>query len=115
MPAFHLTRRAARDLQEIYNYSLSVWGENTATHYINDIYSAFHTIDENPHAGHSYRHRAAPFMILAIRQHFIIYDVLAKGVVILSIIHQVRDIEKIIAAMEASFISEIESLRNGKS
>ncbi len=45
-------------------------------------------------------------------RHFIVYDRFDTQVVVLTVIHQVRDIERIIAAMEPSLLAEIATLRS---
>jgi toxin ParE1/3/4 len=47
-------------------------------------------------------------------RHFVIYDTMDDGVVILTVLHQVRDIERIIADMGPEFLAAIEALRGGR-
>lgn len=47
----------------------------------------------------------------AAGRHFVVYDRMGDEVVILTVLHQVRDIERIIADMGPEFMAEIEALR----
>jgi len=45
------------------------------------------------------------------RKHFVIYDTFPKGIIILTLLHQMRKIESIIENLGPSFISEIIDLK----
>jgi toxin ParE1/3/4 len=111
MPSFYLTRRAANDLRAIHSRSCREWGEDTAARYVNDMYLAMHKIAHNPKMGLVHKQRAMPFMIVAVRKHFIVYDCISTGIIILTVVHQMRDIETIIASLTSSFLAEIANLR----
>lgn len=111
-PVFHLTRRAALDLRDIYDHSLREWGEATANRYMADLYAAMSQAAVNPDSSLLRQHRSAPFMMVSARQHFVVYDRIPQGIAILTLLHQVRDIETLIANLTPSFLKEIETLKN---
>ncbi len=113
-PRYLLTRRAALDLRNIYNRSRREWGDATAEHYMPDFYTAMSQAAENPDAGLLRQHRATPFLMVPARQHFVVYDRVPQGIVILTLLHQVRDIERLIADLSFSFLREIEKLKSEK-
>ena len=113
MPHVHLTRHAARDLRDIHARSVATWGKVRADRYLADIYVVFGRIAANPALGRLRAHRSAPFLMVPAEGHFVIYDRTNDGVVVLTVLHQVRDIERIIAAMGPEFLAEIEALRGG--
>lgn len=113
-PAFHLTRRAALDLRDIYDRSRREWGDATANRYMADIYTAMGKAAANPDAGLLRKHRAAPFLMVPARQHLVVYESIPQGIAILTILHQVRDIESLIANLSHSFLEEIEKLKAEK-
>jgi len=113
-PVFHLTRRAALDLRDIYDRSRQEWGEATADGYMADLYATMSQAAANPDAGVLRQHRAAPFLMVPARQHFVVYDRIPEGVVILTLLHQVRDIESLIAGLSPSFLQEVEKLKAAK-
>lgn len=110
-PAFILTRRAALDLQNIYNHSLREWGEATADSYMADLYAVMSKAATNPDTGLLRQNRSTPFLMLPARQHFIIYERIPQGIAILSLLHQVRDIESLIANLSPTFLQEVEKLK----
>lgn len=57
------------------------------------------------------QHRSAPFLMVPARQHFVIYDLVPQGIVVLTIQHQVRDIETLIAEFTPAFHAEVERLK----
>lgn len=108
---FHLTRQAAKALREIYSHSLKQWGEKSADKYMADLYAVMKKAAINPEIGRFRAHRAVPFLMAPSGRHFIVYDRLEGGIVILTLLHQRRDIEKIIANRGPSFLVEIEMLK----
>jgi len=110
-PIFHLTRRAALDLRDIFNRSRREWGEATANRYMVDLYSAMKKAATKPEAGILRKQRAAPFLMVSARQHFVVYDRVPQGIAILTLLHQVRDVESLIAGLSSSFLLEVEKLK----
>lgn len=111
LPTFHLTRRAALDLRDIYNRSRQEWSETTANRYIADLYAAMSKAATNPDDGLLRKHRATPFLMISARQHFVVYIRIPQGITILTLLHQVRDIEGLIADLSPSFLQEVEKLK----
>lgn len=111
MADYFLTHRAAFDLQDIYIRSIENWGESVADEYITALYDAFKLIAENPELGKTRTKRSKPFLMVAAKKHFVVYDTFPKGIIIVTLLHQVRNIESIIEESGPSFISEIETLK----
>jgi toxin ParE1/3/4 len=111
LPGFILTRRAARDLRDIHERSVTNWGEARADRYLDDIYSAFGKVVANPGLGRLRASRSSPFLMIPVGQHFVVYDEIDRRVVVLTVLHQVRDVERIVAAMAPDFLAEIETIR----
>lgn len=107
----HLTRRAALDIRDIHRRSVSEWGSDVGDRYIADIYAAMARASVSPGAGRLKHHRAAPFLMVPVRKHFVVYDRLGDGIVVLTVLHQARDIESLIADMSPSFFLEIKRLK----
>ncbi len=112
LPAvFLLTRNAALDLRCIHARSRREWGEDVANRYLADLYAAMGDAAANPEKGHLRQHRSAPFLMVPARQHFVIYDLVPQGIAVLTVQHQVRDVEGLIAELTPSFRVEVERLR----
>lgn len=108
---FLLTRQAARSLREIYSRSVDVWGSKIADQYMDEIYVVMNNIAQNPKCGLAHKKRAAPFLMVPAGKHFIVYDQMKTGVVVLAVLHQRRNIERLIFDLEPSFLSEIQAIR----
>lgn len=108
---FLLTRTAARDLRRIHARSRREWGEDVADRYLADLYAAMRDAAANPDKGRLRQHRSASVLMIPARRHFAIYDLVPQGIVVLTVQHQVRDIETLIAEMTPAFHAEVERLK----
>jgi plasmid stabilization system protein ParE len=108
---FFLTRTAALDLRKIHARSRREWGEEIADRYLTDLYAVMAQAATIPETGRLRQHRSTPFLMIPARQHFVIYDLMPEGIVILTIQHQTRDIESLIAKFTPSFHAELERLK----
>ncbi|MBW7931507.1 MAG: hypothetical protein H3C57_09455 [Gammaproteobacteria bacterium] len=82
---FFLTRRDALELRRIHARSRREWGDDIARRYIAGLYAAM--------------------------RHFVIYDVIEQGIVVLTLQHQMRDIETLIAQLDPALLAEVEALK----
>jgi plasmid stabilization system protein ParE len=110
---YHLTRHAAIILHEIYTRSLNQWGQGRADKYMVELYAAMMKAAAKPEIGRLRAHRTAPFLMIPAGQHFIVYDRLGHDIVILTLLHQRRDIERIVTDLTPAFLAEILALREG--
>jgi len=108
---FLLTRNAALDLRRIHARSRREWGEDVADRYLADLYADMGEAATNPEKGRLRQYRSAPFLMVPARQHFVIYDIVPQGIVVLTVQHQVRNIENLIAELTPSFRAEVERLK----
>ncbi len=108
---FFLTRNAALDLRRIHVLSRREWGDDVADRYLADLYAAMGGAATNPESGRFRQHRSALFLMVPARQHFVIYDLVPQGIAVLTIQHQVRDIETLIAGFTPAFHVEVERLK----
>ena len=110
-PAFLLTRTAALDLRRIYTRSQREWGDDVTDRYLADLYAAMGVAAANPEKGRLRQYRSTPFLMVPARQHFVIYDLVPQGIAVLTVQHQVRDIESLIAELTPAFHAEVERLK----
>ena len=110
-PAFLLTRTAALDLRRIYTRSQREWGDDVADRYLADLYAAMGVAAANPEKGRLRQYRSTPFLMVPARQHFVIDDLVPQGIAVLTVQHQVRDIESPIAELILAFHAEVERLK----
>lgn len=111
---FLLTRNAALDLRRIHARSRREWGEGVADQYLDDLYAAMGVAATNPENGRLRQYRSAPFFMVPARQHFVVYDLVPQGIVVLTVQHQVRDIETLVAELTPAFVTEVERLKRKK-
>lgn len=113
-PAFLLTRNAALDLRRIHARSRREWGEAVADRYMADVYAAMTDAASRPEKGRPRQHRSAPFLMVPAREHFVIYDVVPQGIVVLTVQLQVRGIETLTTELTPAFHAEVKRLKQQK-
>ena len=101
---YRLSERAAQDIADIYAYSLTRWGEDRADQYIEGIYRALKALATHPTRDASRNKRSAPFRMIAVQQHFLLFEVLNDEVIILAIMHQAQNVEKHITKLTPTFV-----------
>jgi toxin ParE1/3/4 len=111
---FHLTGRAAQDLHDIHGRSVETWGVARADRYLADVYAVCDRVATKPELGRFRSRRSAPFLMIPAGRHFIVYDRSGEDVVVLTVLHQARDIEAIIANLEAEFLAQIAIVRGDR-
>lgn len=108
---FHLTRRAALDLRDIHQRSRERWGEKTARDYIDKLYAVMGSLKADDSRAKQREKRSLPFCMVPAESHFIVYEMIGNAPVIITILHQRRDIESIIRDFTPAFLAEIAALR----
>ena len=111
LATFLLTRNAALDLRRIYMRSRREWGDDVADRYLADLYAVMGVAAADPEKARLRQYRSAPFLMVAARQHFVIYDLVPQGIAVLTVQHQVRDIESLISDLTPAFHAEVERLK----
>lgn len=113
---FQLTRQAAMALRDVHAGSAERWGQKTADAYLAEMYAVavIKKAASRPEMGQVRGRRSAPFLMIPAGRHFVIYDRLNDGIVILTLLHQHRDIEPILADLKPDFLAEIARLRKNK-
>ena len=106
-----LTRNAALDLRLIHTRSRREWGDDVADKYLADLYTVMGVVAANPEKGRLRQYRSTPFLMVPARQHFLIYDRVPQGIAVLTVQHQVRDIESLIADLSQDFHAEVDRIK----
>ena len=109
---FYLTRRAFLDIRNIYEYSVENWGSVKAGKYVAEVYQCFKKIADNADLGNLRKNRSEPFLMYPSGRHFIIYEPYKDGIIIITVINQVRNIENIVQEFGLAFYKEIKELRD---
>lgn len=79
-----ITRRAERDLKDIYRYTFESFGEGQAARYLRELDVVFELLADNPHIGRLYDGRTHQFVH---GKHITLYRVESEQVVIGRIFH----------------------------
>ncbi|HAM10464.1 MAG TPA: hypothetical protein DCP74_09380 [Bacteroidales bacterium] len=108
---FYLTRRAFLDIQKIYEYSQENWGKIKANEYVENIYKNFDKISNTIELSELRKNRSNPFLMYPSDKHYIVYEPFKDGIIIITVINQVRNIENIMQEFGSSFYNEIEYLK----
>jgi plasmid stabilization system protein ParE len=111
MRHFYLTRRAFLDIQKIYDYTTEHWGDAKAESYVSKLYEDFQIIANNIELGKHRQERSDPFLMYPSGKHFIVYEPYKDGIIIITILHQMRNIETIVQEFGSTFYNEIEALK----
>ncbi len=112
MSNFYLTRRALLDIRVIYAYSLENWGENKADEYVSNLYNDFNKITARTDIGEARKVRSNPFLMFPSGKHYIVYEPFKDGIIVITILHQVRNIENILQEFGSDFYNEIKNLKS---
>lgn len=105
-----ITDRAMEDLQEIYNYSLNRWGENTALQYIQNFETAFTILQEKPGLLITNKNISVRFKIYYVKKHAVICEVLNKCIFIITIKHTSINLLERLQQLEPQLEEEVKYL-----
>lgn len=111
MTTFYLTRRAFVDIQTIYDYTQKNWSESKADEYVSKLYEDFQKVANNADLGKLRKERSEPFLMYPSGRHYIVYEPYKDGIIVITVLHQVRNIETIIQEFGSTFCSEIDALK----
>ena len=112
MASFHLTRRTLSELDAIYEYSEQRWGEAAADRYLKEVYQTFRRLTEQPDLGQAVPLPACPFRIYPARRHVVVYERWTDTIIVITVLHQVRDIEGILGSLGLAFMEEIQEIKD---
>ena len=92
MTAFHVTPRAAHDLDVIADWTLRLWGVERMETYLNSLNDRFNWLAIHPMAGRARDEIAAGYRSFPEGQHVVFYIVQAGAIAIFGIPHQAMDV-----------------------
>ena len=92
MSLFHITPRAARDLDAIANWTLRQWGADRMEQYLRGFNERFHWLAIHPAAGRVRNDVAEGYRSFPEGQHVVFYITQADAIAIIGVPHQAMDI-----------------------
>src|SRR5215813_2610030 len=92
---YKISKEAARDLREIWLYTLRTWSEEQADRYYGLLLDEIEYVAGNPSAGKAQGHIRKGYFRTQVKAHYIFYRVnsVENVVEIIRILHQRMDIE----------------------
>jgi toxin ParE1/3/4 len=93
MAKYRVSRKALKDLSNIWNYTYDSWSENQANNYYNELKQAFAEIADDPGVGKNFSDVDPNFYGFKKNRHIIFYRLhLIYGIEIVRILHEKMDI-----------------------
>jgi toxin ParE1/3/4 len=90
MNSYSLSNKAALDIEEIAEYSITNWGFARAERYILDLHRAFETLAEFPHLGRDAGHLRPGYFRFEHDRHSVFYRKMESGVFIVRVLHMTQ-------------------------
>jgi toxin ParE1/3/4 len=94
MARYVLSPRAQADLDEIWDYSASTWGNDRTERYIRELWQGILTVAADPRRGQSIGAIRAGYFKYAVGSHVLFYRRLVDGVDVVRILHQRMDFQR---------------------
>ncbi|MCD8541113.1 MAG: type II toxin-antitoxin system RelE/ParE family toxin [Leadbetterella sp.] len=110
MTKIHLTSRALDDIQEIYDYSLDEWGEQTALKYIQTFEDAFSLLQEHKGLLKVNEKISSRFRVYAVQKHFLICDIIEDNIFVLTVKHVSMNLLEHLKELESGLDEEAKAL-----
>jgi toxin ParE1/3/4 len=105
-----LTRRALDDIQDIYEYSLEIWGKKTAIKYIEALQDCFLLIQKNDGLLKINKKISSRFIAYPVQKHILICDIINGCICILTVRHSSMNLMQRLKKLEPSLDSEAKAL-----
>jgi plasmid stabilization system protein ParE len=107
-----LTQRALRDISEIEAFSIEHWGKPAASRYLADLEQALVRLQEQPDLLRPEADFHSDLRFYRVHKHLLVCDVQPKAILLLTVIHDSRDIPSRLAELEPTLAAEVELLRD---
>ena len=105
-----LTARAMDDLQEIYEYSIAQWGEQTALKYMLSIEDYFKLLQENEGLLKPNKNISSRFVVYPAQRHYLICDIIKDSICVLTIQHTSMNLLERLKKLEPTLDDEVKIL-----
>lgn len=92
MPEYTLTQRAARDLAEIADYTIQMYGVAQSRAYRDALHDCFTLLVETPRLGRSAEYIDPQLRCFAHQSHVIFYRPENHGILIVRVLHSSMDV-----------------------
>jgi toxin ParE1/3/4 len=96
---FKLSKKALKDIEDIWLFTVENWSVIQADRYFNSIFEEIEFIAENPLSGKDYDHVRRNYRCSKVQSHLIFYRIASNKkneVEIIRVLHQRMDIENML-------------------
>lgn len=107
MPYLGISRRAARDLEEIYSFSIAHWGHRVAEEYLDQIEEALQRLRENPTLLRVKPEFSPHFRFFRVRRHYLVCARVENNIYLVAVKHGSLDLPIRLAELEPTLLQEI--------
>ncbi|HEX4180597.1 MAG TPA: type II toxin-antitoxin system RelE/ParE family toxin [Caulobacteraceae bacterium] len=94
MKRYRLSRVAQADLDSIWDYSATHWGDDQAERYVRDIQRAIEAVASNPCLGRACDEIRTGYFKRVVGSHVLFYRLAGEQVEIIRILHQRMDFDR---------------------
>jgi toxin ParE1/3/4 len=105
-----ISRRAARDIEELRRFSVEHWGERVAEEYIDSIEQALNRLRENPSLLRAKPEFSRHFRFHRVKRHFLVCSFVENNVYVLAVKHGSLDLPSRLAELEPNLQQEVDLL-----
>lgn len=105
-----ISRRAARDIEEIRSFSLEHWGRRAAEEYTDHIEEALHRLRQNPNLLRTKPEFSRNFRFFRVRRHYLVCSLVEDNVYLVAVKHGSLDLPKRLAELEPNLLEETDLL-----
>jgi plasmid stabilization system protein ParE len=106
-----ISRRAGLDLAEIWQFSVSRWGERVANEYLDSIDLALQTLAAHPDLLRNAPAPASELKFYRIKQHYLVCTIVESVLYVVTIKHCNMDIPARLAELEPTLLDEVEIMQ----
>lgn len=105
-----LSRRAARDIEQIRRYSIGRWGQRTAEEYLDTIEEALDRLRENPNLLRTKPEFSTHLRFYRVQRHYLVCSAIAQNIYVLAVKHGSLDLPGRLAELEPRLLEEADLL-----
>jgi toxin ParE1/3/4 len=105
-----ISRRAARDIEEIKRFSCEQWGHRVADEYLDGFEDALCRLRDNPGLLRGKPEFSPHFRFCRVRRHYLVCALIEENVYVLAVKHGSLDLPNRLAELEPGLIEEANML-----
>lgn len=105
-----ISRRAARDIEEIRSFSVERWGSAVAEEYIDQIEEALKRLRDNPNLLRGKPEFSRHFHFFRVRRHFLVCSLVERNIYVMAVKHGSLDLPNRLAELEPTLLEETDLL-----